>query len=106
MPQRRFLIVLVLIILLCAAPVLSVPSAQAQAPTPDSYEENDSLAAASFIPVGSELGSLSISPAADPDWFRFLVRPPAAYPGAYHVEVVATPGLDLTLNLYDPGAAV
>ena len=92
--------------MLCSSLVFSVPSAQAQAPTPDSYEENDSLATASLIPLGSQLGGLSISPAADPDWFRFLVSPPAAYPGAYRVEVVATPGLDLTLNLYDPGATL
>lgn len=106
MTQRRFLIGLIPFILTCSPLVFFVPSVRAQAPTPDSYEENDSLAAASFIPMGSQLGNLSISPAADPDWFRFLVSPPAAYPGAYRVEVVATPGLDLTLNLYDPSATL
>jgi len=92
--------------LACLALAFLVPGARAQAPAPDGYEENDSLGEASNIPVGAELGSLSMSPANDPDWFRVLVSPPDSYPGQYRVEVVGTPGLDLTLNLYGPSAAL
>src|SRR5688572_17892144 len=95
----------IIITLLCAAFVRFAPLAHAQSPAPDSYEENDSLTAASAIPVGSELGSLTISPANDPDWFRVLVSPPAAYPGTYRAEVIGTPGLDLTLTVYGPNAS-
>lgn len=106
MTRLRFLPGLIAFILTCLALALVPRRSLAQAPVPDSYEENDALLQASLIPVGAELGSLTISPAADPDWFRVLVSPPAAYPGTYRVEVVATPGLDLTLNLYDPNATL
>ncbi len=71
----------------------------------NSYEENDTLTDAAAIPVGAELGNLSISPAGDPDWFRVLVSPPANYASSIRVEVIATPGLDLTLTVYGPDAA-
>jgi len=78
------------------------PVALAQAPTPDSYEENDSLVEAAPIAVGAQLNNLTISPADDPDWFRVLISPPAVTAGTYRVEAIATPGLDLTLTVYGP----
>jgi len=40
-------------------------------------------------------------PADDPDWFRVLLGPDGSINGQFRIEVVATPGLDLTLTIYD-----
>jgi len=106
MKQPRILSAIILLVLACLSFALFAPKALAQAPAPDSYEPNDTLGQASLIPVGVEQGSLTISPSGDTDWFRVLVSPPANYPGAYRIEVIGTPGLDLTLNLYDPNATL
>ncbi len=106
MKRLRILGAIVTLILIYLSFGLFTPKVLAQAPTPDSYEPNNTLGQASLVPVGAELGSLTISPAGDVDWFRVLISPPATYPGSYRVEVIGTPGLDLTLSLYDPNATL
>jgi len=103
--MKHHIYIAIIFIFLCLALICFAPVVHGQAPAPDSYEENDTLTAASAIPVGAELGNLTISPANDPDWFRVLVSPPAAYPGTYRAEVIGTPGLDLTLTVYGPNAS-
>lgn len=73
----------------------------AQAPAADKYEENDSLAAAGSIPSTITLPGLTIYPARDPDFFRFV-----ASAGPLMVRVIGTPGLDLTLNIYGPAGTI
>jgi len=73
----------------------------AQAPEADRFEDNDLLSEATFIAAGSEIGSLTMVPADDPDWFRVLLGPDGSINGQFRIEVVATPGLDLTLTIYD-----
>lgn len=72
-----------------------------QAPAPDSYEDNDTLVAASAIPATITLPNLTISPAQDADFYRIV-----ANPGPLSAQVFGTPGLDLTLSLYDPSGTV
>jgi hypothetical protein len=105
MKHRRTATGLISLALTCLALAAFAPAARAQAPAPDSYEENDTLTEAAAIPAGAELDSLTISPAGDPDWFRALIHPPAAYPGQYRVEVIGTPGLDLALTVYGPDSS-
>ncbi len=100
MKHQRLFIGLTTLLLTGIALTAFTPAARAQAPAPDSYEENDTLTEAAAIPVGAELNDLTISPAGDPDWFRALISPPAAYAGTYRVEAIATPGLDLALTVY------
>ncbi|MBN1310689.1 MAG: hypothetical protein JXB30_04650 [Anaerolineae bacterium] len=73
----------------------------AQAPAPDSYEENDTLVEASGVPATITLPNMTIVPAQDPDFWRVV-----ANPGPLSAQVVGTPGLDLTLNLYDPSGTI
>ena len=78
---------------------LAYPSTQlvlAQAPTPDSFEENDTLTDAAGIANTFTRSNLTISPADDPDYWRVL-----AVPGPLSIEVYGAPGLDITLTLYD-----
>lgn len=99
---RRSTTLVLFLALMCMAASLSLPHANAQAPTPDTYEENDSLYEASNIPRSVTLPNPSISPANDPDYYRFI-----AVPGPLKIEVIGTPGLDLTLELLDgTGAAI
>jgi len=85
---------------LIAATALLQP-ARAQAPTPDSYEENDTLVEASGVPATITLPNMTIVPAQDPDFWRVV-----ANPGPLSAQVIGTPGLDLTLNLYDPSGTI
>ncbi len=96
---------LISLALTCLALAAFAPAARAQAPAPDSYEENDTLAEAAAISLGVQLDDLTISPSGDPDWFRVLVSPSAAYSGQYRVEVIGTPGLDLALTIYGPDSS-
>jgi hypothetical protein len=103
--HRKLTLTILALALLCATLGLWIPGARAQAPAPDGHEPNNTLIEAATIPMGAELTNLTISPSGDVDWFRVLVDPPGAYPGAYRIEVIGTPGIDLTLSLYDPNAA-
>lgn len=105
MKKRTKLWGLLLLSLICLAIVVPVPKVQAQAPAPDTFEENDSLNEAVTLSLSTELHDLSISPAADADWFRVLISPPPTYSGSYRVEVIGTPGLDLTLTIYAPDSS-
>ncbi len=104
MPRMRTITVVAVIAvftLLCGTLISSVSPAQAQAPSDDPYEQNDTPVEASTIPGVVELPNLTIYPAGDPDYYRALMRP-----GDYRAEVIATPGLDLTLQVYDPSNVV
>lgn len=80
---------------------VNIPAAEAQAPSEDSYEQNDSLTEASSIPSVVELPNMTIVPARDADFWRILAKP-----GDYRAQVIATPGLDLTLKLYGPDNSI
>src|SRR5574341_959522 len=90
-----------LLVLLCFGLALFVSPAWAQAPTADPYEPNYSLNAASGVPKVITLPNMTIYPAEDIDFWRVL-----AVPGPLTVLAIATPGLDLTLRLYDPSGTV
>jgi hypothetical protein len=91
-------VILTIITLLCSLLIFASPSpVQAQAPSDDPYEQNDDLVSASSIPSVVELPNMTIYPAGDPDFYRALMTP-----GDYQAQVIATPGLDLTLQIYDP----
>lgn len=105
MNKRQLLWGLLAMIMICVALMSQVPEVRAQAPTPDDYEENDSLNEAATLRIDTELDDLSISPAGDSDWFRVLISPPDAYPGRYRVEVIGTPGLDLSLTVHAPDSS-
>src|SRR5262245_20506612 len=77
--------VLFLIVLFASICILSnvlLPSANAQASTPDTYEENDTLNEASNVPHSVVLPNLTISPGNDPDYYRFI-----AVPGPLNIEI-------------------
>jgi hypothetical protein len=95
---RRFNPVAILVIQLVLGVSMWLPTGLAQAPAPDAFEENDQLTEAAAVEVGARLDNLTFSPAADPDWFRVLI--PANI--TLRVEVVGTPGLDVSLALYGP----
>ncbi len=102
MPSRKktlsLVVVLSIMTLLCSLLIFVSPSpVQAQAPSDDPYEQNDDLISASSIPSVVELPNMTIFPAGDPDFYRALMTP-----GDYRAQVIATPGLDLTLQVYDP----
>ncbi len=90
-----------LLFLLCFVLAVFVSPAWAQAPAADPYEPNDSLNAASSVPKVITLPNMTIYPAGDVDFWRVL-----AVPGPLTVQAIATPGLDLTLRLYEPSGAV
>ena len=82
--------------------LLALPQVvHSQAPEPDSYEDNDTLVAASSLPATVTLPNMTIVPAQDPDFWRVV-----ANSGPLTAQVFGTPGLDLTLNLYDPSGAL
>lgn len=90
------ILVLVAVGLLCGL-VLTAQSVHAQAPSPDPYESNDSLVAASAVPNVITLPNMTISPTGDHDYWRILGKP-----AALTVQVIGTPGLDIVIELYDP----
>ncbi len=93
--------VLALIGLLAAIIIPSANPLYAAGPGPDSYEANDAEGEAALIPASTELGSLSIAPAGDADWFRLLPSP-----GKLVISALGMPGLDLTLTLTGPGGSI
>lgn len=100
--RRRSLATMFSLGLLCLGiATINVPLARAEAPAEDKYEQNDSLTEASSIPSVVELPNLTIFPAQDADFYRILVKP-----GDYRAQVIATPGLDLTMTLYGPDNSV
>lgn len=96
-PRPILLVSLAILLSLIALP----QTVHGQAPAPDAYEDNDTLVAASAIPATVTLPNLTISPAQDADFYRIV-----ANPGPLSAQVFGTPGLDLTLNLYDPSGTV
>src|SRR5574341_406871 len=68
---------------------------------PDSYEENDSLAAAREISRNTSLDGLTIAPAYDPDYYYFL-----GVKGPVNITVYSAFGVKLTMQLIGPGGGV
>lgn len=96
-------LLLVPLCLALLALLLAAPPGLAQEPTDDGYEPNDTLSQAVNLNLDAYLQTLTVYPAGDPDWYRFYLP----RDGTARIEAIAaTPGLDLTLNVYDPNAAL